>query len=206
MREAGILLLAFVAGGIPFSNIAARLARGVDLRKVGSGTVTGSALYRTAGVWPVVLSGVFDVAKGVVPVVLAGHDDVLAAFAGGLVIVGHNWSPLLRFGGGRGVAPALGVFAVDAWPGVLVLLGSLVVGKVGGETGLGGFAGVLALTPVLALTHGGAGALAGAAVAVPMLVKRVTSDGRAPTPGWRPYVRRLVFDRPDLPAAVTRSV
>jgi acyl phosphate:glycerol-3-phosphate acyltransferase len=202
MREAGILLLAFAAGGIPFSNFASRIARGIDLRRVGSGSVTGSSLYRTAGVWPVIVSGILDVGKGVVPPLLAGHDDVLAAFAGMLVIVGHNWSPFLRFGGGRGIAPALGVCAVNGWPGAPLLLGSLIAGKLFGETGVGGFLGELALTPVLALTNGGAGALAGAVVAAPMLVKRIVADGRPPTPGWRPYVRRLVFDRPDEPAAV----
>lgn len=49
MQAAGILVVAFAAGSIPFSNLAARRARGVDLRRVGTGTVSGSALYRVAG-------------------------------------------------------------------------------------------------------------------------------------------------------------
>ncbi|MBM3658949.1 MAG: glycerol-3-phosphate acyltransferase, partial [Actinobacteria bacterium] len=49
MSALGILVLAFLAGSIPFTNIAARCTRGVDLRGVGTGTVSGTALYRVAG-------------------------------------------------------------------------------------------------------------------------------------------------------------
>jgi hypothetical protein len=68
------------------------------------------------------------------------------------------------------------------------------------ETGLGGFIGELALTPVLAITNGAEGALVGAAVAVPMLVKRTMGNSRPTESGWRPYVRRLLYDRdPETP-------
>ena len=53
-----------------------------------------------------------------------------------------------------GVA-VLCALAVTAWPGVPLLLGSLVLGKAARETGLGGFFGEVALVPVLAITHGG---------------------------------------------------
>jgi hypothetical protein len=53
---------------------------------------------------------------------------------------------------------------------------------------------------VLAITHGSCGAVAGGAVAVPMLAKRVLANSRPLTPGLEPYVRRLLFDRdPDTP-------
>jgi hypothetical protein len=91
---------------------------------------------------------------------------------------------------------------VNAWFGVVVLLGAMIAGKIVRETGIGGFVGEVALTPVLAVTNGAAGALAGAAVAVPMLVKRVVGNTRPDAPGWRPYAYRLFRDRdPDLPAS-----
>jgi glycerol-3-phosphate acyltransferase PlsY len=119
---------------------------------------------------------------------------VLAAVAGGTAVIGHNWSPFLRGKGGRGVAPAVGALAVIAWPGVIIVLGSLVLGKAIGETGLGGFVGEVALVPLLALTDIDYGALAGAAVAIPMLAKRVLGNGPPDEPGIEPYVRRLLFD------------
>src|SRR5262249_7763251 len=150
--------------------------RGVDLRTVGRGTVSGSSLYRVAGFWPLAVAGCFDLAKGALGPLLAGDRAVVAAFAGGLAGVGHNWSPFLRGAGGRGIAPALGALLVTAWPGALVLVLGMLAGKVVDETSLGAFAAEVALTPVLALMLGGAGALAGVTIAVPMLLKRVMGN------------------------------
>lgn len=200
MTDAGILVLAFVAGSIPFSNLVARVVKGVDLRDTPYGTVGGTSIYRVAGFWPLAVAGILDMTKGAIGPLLAGDDGTLAALAGGAAVIGHNWSPFLGGKGGRGVAPALGALAVTAWPGMIVLLGSMVLGKAVRETGLGGFVGEVALTPVLAVTHGACGAVAGGAVAVPMLAKRVLANSRPSTPGLEPYVRRLLFDRdPDTP-------
>jgi glycerol-3-phosphate acyltransferase PlsY len=173
----------------------ARAVKGVDLRDTPYGTVSGTSIYRVAGFWPLALSGILDMTKGALGPLLAGDRWLLAALAGGLAVVGHNWSPFLGGMGGRGVAPALGALAVTAWPGVPLLLGSLVVGKAVRETGLGGFFGEVALVPVLAITNGAHGAVAGAVVAVPMLVKRMVANSRPIEPGAGPYVRRLLFDR-----------
>jgi glycerol-3-phosphate acyltransferase PlsY len=201
VNVAGILLLSFLAGSVPFANIAARRARGVDLRSVGPGTVSGTSLYRVAGFWPLAVAGCFDLAKGALGPLLAGDRTVVAAFAGGLAVVGHNWSPFLRGAGGRGIAPALGALLVTAWPGALVLVLGMLAGKVVDETALGAFGAEVALTPVLALVLGGAGALAGATIAVPMLVKRVMGNTRPVGDRRRVYLHRLLYD--DDPADAT---
>ena len=58
------IAVGFGAGAIPFSNIAARRRAGVDLRTVGSGTVSGSGLYEVAGKGPLFVVGLFELAKG----------------------------------------------------------------------------------------------------------------------------------------------
>lgn len=196
MPALGVLLVAFLAGSVPCSNLAARWTRGVDLRTVGTGTVSGTSLYRVAGFPALALAGIVEVAKGAVGPALAGSGrPTLAALAGGLAVAGHNWSPFLRGAGGRGVAPALGALLVQAWPGAVLLLAGLVVGKAFGQTGLGGFVAEAALAPVLLLAVGPEAALAGVAVVVPMLVKRVMGNGRPVDPGVHAYVTRLLFDR-----------
>jgi glycerol-3-phosphate acyltransferase PlsY len=203
MTEAGILLLAFVVGGIPFSNLVARRWRGVDLRRTGTGTVSGTSLYYVAGFPALALAGILDVAKGAVGPLLAGTDrPVLAAVAGGLAVAGHNWSPFLRGAGGRGIAPALGALLVNAWPGAVLLLVTLTISRFFKQSGLGSFIGEVALTPVLAITSGPSGALAGAAIAVPMLLKRLLGNSRPAEPSVRTYAHRLVFDHD--PGAATR--
>ena len=89
----------------------------------------------------------------------------------------------------------MGALLVQAWPGAVLLLGGLVVGKAFRETGLGGFVAEVALTPVLALLEGAAGALAGAAIAVPMLLKRIAGNGRPTRADARTYLIRLLYDR-----------
>src|SRR5262249_7382947 len=64
-----------------------------------------------------------------------------------------------------------------------------------GETAVGALVAEIALAPVLALTHGAVGALAGISVAVPMLVKRVVGNAPAPPPRAQTYRNRLLFDR-----------
>lgn len=195
-----MLALAFIAGAIPFSNLVARWVKGVDLRDTPYGTVSGTSIYRVGGFWPLAVSGILDMAKGALGPLVAGDRWLLASLAGGVAVAGHNWSPFLGGKGGRGVAPALGALAVNAWPGMVVLLGSLVLGKAVRETGLGGFFGEVLLAPVLAITNSAFGAAAGGAVAVPMLAKRVVANAPPPTPGFEPYARRLLFDRdPDTP-------
>jgi glycerol-3-phosphate acyltransferase PlsY len=180
VQAAAILVVSFAAGAIPFSYFAGRRARGVDLRRVGTGTVSGTALYRVAGFGPMAAAGVLDVAKAV---------------AGGVAVAGHNWSPFLRGAGGRGLSPALGALLVVAWPGAVLLLTGMIVGRAFRETGLGALVAEVALTPVLAVTHGAVGALAGISIAVPMLVKRVVGNAPAPPPRRQTYRNRLLFDR-----------
>jgi glycerol-3-phosphate acyltransferase PlsY len=198
VRTIVVLAVAFLAGSIPNSQIAAWWRAGVDLRTVGSGTVSGTSLYRVAGFVPLALAGIADIAKATVGPLIAGRDrPVLAACAGGVAIAGHNWSPFLRGAGGRGIAPSLGVLGVNGWPGIPVVLAGLVGGRALRQTGLGCFVAQCALVPVLALVDGGRGALVAAAVITPMWAKRVAGNRLPSEAGAQVYVRRLLFDRDD---------
>jgi acyl phosphate:glycerol-3-phosphate acyltransferase len=187
--------VAFAAGAVPFSNLAAKRRAGVDLRDVGTGTVSGTSLYDVAGFGPLAVAGVCDVAKGAVGPLLAGPDrPVLAAIAGGLAVAGHNWSPFLQGAGGRGLSPAIGALLPRAWPGAVVILGGMVAGKFVRETGLGSFAAQCALVPVLARTVGRDAALAGACVVLPMVAKRIAGNAPPARRTLGAYVQRVVFD------------
>src|SRR2546423_12023595 len=84
MRPSAVAGTAFVVGAVPWSNVMARRKAGVDLRSVGSGTVSGTGLFEVAGFAPLAIAGVADVLKGAVGPVLAGRDrPVLAAGAPG---------------------------------------------------------------------------------------------------------------------------
>ena len=193
-----VLAIAFFVGAIPFSNIAAHLTRGVDLRTVDNGTVSGTNLYKVAGFGPVALAGVLDVAKGAVGPLLAGNDRLwLAALAGGVAVIGHDWSPFLAGAGGRGISTAMGALLVTAWPGAVLLLAGMALGRIVDQAGFGSFVADLVLVPFLATAIGAAAALAGAAVVIPMLIKRVTGNAPPTESRRRVYARRLLFDSDD---------
>ncbi len=112
---AAILAGAFALGAIPFSYLLGRL-RGIDLRQRGSGNIGATNLARSAG-WVIGGAGLLlDAGKGALAVLLSrqlvgGADGVpVQAAAGLLAILGHNFTPLLRGRGGKGVATGAGAF------------------------------------------------------------------------------------------------
>lgn len=196
LRAALAVSVGFGAGAIPFSNLMARWRSGVDLRSVGTGTVSGTGLSQVAGTGPMVVAGLFEVAKGAVgPAVAGRRHPLVAALAGAAAVVGHNWSPWLRGAGGRGISPAMGALLVTAPTGSIVLVAGLAVGKLAGETAIGSIVADAVLVPVSARAHGRAGRWAALGVLVPMLAKRLM--GNAPPAQRRPlvYWYRLVYDR-----------
>ncbi|HTW06183.1 MAG TPA: glycerol-3-phosphate acyltransferase [Acidimicrobiales bacterium] len=196
LRPPLAVAIGFMAGAIPFSNVMARWKSGVDLRGVGTGTVSGSGLAKVAGTGPLVAAGLFEVAKGALGPAVAGREHpVSAALAGAAAVVGHNWSPWLGGAGGRGISPAMGALLVTAPAGSLLLLGGLAGGKLAGETALGSVVADALLVPVAGRAHGCKGGLAAAAVLTPMLAKRLVGNRRPDQAGCRVYLYRLLFDR-----------
>jgi glycerol-3-phosphate acyltransferase PlsY len=192
---AGYFIGAFLLGAIPFSYLVTRAASGVDLRRVGTGTVSGSGVGVAAGFWPMAVAGLLDIGKGAAAVVpMAGERPMLAALGAGAAAVGHNWSPFLRGAGGRALSVAGGATMVMAWPGTVTLALGLAVGRLFRQTGLGAFVGQAALPAVLAVTDGAVGAALGGALVAPMWAKRIL--GNRPPRERRPatYLSRLLFD------------
>ncbi len=103
----------YLLGAIPTSYLVARLAKGIDLRQVGSGNLGSTNLYRTLGWRYAIPVALVDIAKGAVPVLLfapyAGGTLGIALLLGFAAIIGHVFSVFVRFKGGKGVATAAGV-------------------------------------------------------------------------------------------------
>jgi glycerol-3-phosphate acyltransferase PlsY len=97
----------------PNSFLAGRLFRGIDLREHGSKNLGATNVYRTRGWRFAVPVGLFDMAKGAVPVLVFApqvSDSQLYALGCGMAaILGHVFSVFVRFRGGKGVATAAGV-------------------------------------------------------------------------------------------------
>lgn len=198
----------YLAGSVPWSNLMARWVSGVDLRRVGSGTVSGTGLYEVAGFGPLAAAGVLEVGKGAVGPLLAGRQRPwLAAAAGAAAVVGHNWSPWLGGAGGRGLSPALGALGLTAPASSATLLGGMAGGRVLRQTAIGSLIAELAAVPVARRTGGPQAGWAAAGVVIPMLVKRLAGNARPRPDSPTTYLWRLLLDRDQRrPATFRRSM
>ena len=165
-----LLLAAYLLGAVPVGLLIVRWRTGKDLRSEHSGRTGGTNAMRAAGWTAGVLTGFGDLAKGALAVVLArelsGGNEWLAAGAGLMAILGHNYSVFLverdngglRFRGGAGGAPTVGA-TLAIWP-------------IAGLAGLGIGLGVLFGTGYAAL-----GTLAAGLSAAVMLTWRAVAAG-----------------------------
>jgi glycerol-3-phosphate acyltransferase PlsY len=109
-----MLILAYVIGATPTSYIAGKLGKGIDLREHGSNNLGATNVYRVLGWKYAIPVGVIDMGKGAVPVAILGpwsNGPAWFTVALGLAaVLGHMFSPYVRFRGGKGVATAAGMF------------------------------------------------------------------------------------------------
>ena len=120
------IVASYLLGATPTSYIAGRLGRGIDLREHGSKNLGATNVYRILGWAYAIPVAIIDVAKGTIPVALfgrwAGGPVWLPVTLGGAAVLGHMFSPYVRFKGGKGVATAAGVFiALAPWAFAIAL-------------------------------------------------------------------------------------
>jgi len=113
------ILIGYTVGSMPIGYLLAHRARGVDLRRAGSGNVGAANVYRTGGLPLAIAVMVIDAGKGAGAALLAGGGSEAVA-AGVAAVVGHIYPVWLGFKGGKGVATAGGAFSVlSPWPAVV---------------------------------------------------------------------------------------
>ncbi len=129
--------IALAMGSTPFGLIIAR-AKGVDIRAQGSGNIGATNVARVLGLRLGLLCFFLDLCKGLIPTLayaisegLLGAAELEAAQSWRWIgvwiapILGHMFSPFVRFRGGKGVATALGsmlgVYPFLALPALIAL-------------------------------------------------------------------------------------
>jgi acyl phosphate:glycerol-3-phosphate acyltransferase len=107
------LFASYLLGAIPTSHIVSRSIAHIDLRQHGSGNLGATNLFRVLGWKYAIPVALFDIAKGVVPVLVFArqhsNSELFAVTCGVAAIVGHVFSVFVGFKGGKGVATAAGV-------------------------------------------------------------------------------------------------
>ena len=107
------LLAAYLLGATPTSYLAGRVGKGIDLREHGSKNLGATNVYRLLGWGYAIPVALIDVLKGAVPVLWfarwAHGPEWTAVALGVAAVLGHIYSPYVRFKGGKGVATAAGM-------------------------------------------------------------------------------------------------
>lgn len=129
------LLLAYLAGAIPFGWVVVKIASGKDIRTVESGRTGGTNAMRAAGFLAGLFTAGLDLLKGfstywIVSWLTPGNEWVKVA-AALLAILGHNYSVFLiergshgklQLRGGAGGAPCLGGAIAVGGPVMILIL------------------------------------------------------------------------------------
>lgn len=106
----GIVALAFIVGSVPVGYWVG-LARGIDIRKLGSGNIGATNVHRILGAkWGLIVF-LLDVGKGLLPALVCratGTSQEVAFVVGLVAVAGHCLSPFVGFKGGKGIATGLG--------------------------------------------------------------------------------------------------
>ena len=131
---AAVIVLSYLAGALPFSYLAGKLLKGIDIRSYGSRNSGTANTVRVLGLKAGIAVLLLDFMKGFLSVMFIAELDIfsdsmlplpylrLAAFAS--AVIGHIYPVYIRFMGGKGVAAAAGC-ASALYPLALPLCGTV---------------------------------------------------------------------------------
>jgi len=125
-----ILFLGYIFGSFPSGYLAGRIAKGIDIRSLGSGSTGATNVLRHIGKRAAISVFLLDVFKGVISIFLAKYfllNDSWQVAMGLSTLIGHIWPVWLNWRGGKAVATGLGIFLGLSWQVGLATLGVFIL-------------------------------------------------------------------------------
>ena len=125
-----ILFLGYLFGSFPSGYLAGKIAKGIDIRSLGSGSTGATNVLRHIGKRAAITVFLLDVFKGVISILLAKYfllNDSWQVAIGLSTLIGHIWPVWLNWRGGKAVATGLGVFLGLSWQVGLATLGIFIL-------------------------------------------------------------------------------
>lgn len=102
----------YLLGSVPTAYILVYLAKGIDIRQVGTGNVGALNAFQQVGPWGGILVLLMDAGKGALAVLVpgwVGAPEWTVFLTAPLLVAGHNWPAFLGFRGGKGAAAIFGM-------------------------------------------------------------------------------------------------
>lgn len=150
----GFMLAAYLIGSISPSILLAK-AKGIDIKKEGSGNAGTTNTLRVLGTKAAVITLIIDVCKGFLAVFGGAYftasygefvmNQTMYLCAVG-VVLGHIWPIFFKFKGGKGIATAFGAILAVNWLVALIALAIVALGVlISRRMSVGSLLGALAL-------------------------------------------------------------
>ena len=124
------LFLGYLFGSFPSGYLAGKIAKGIDIRSLGSGSTGATNVLRHIGKRAAITVFLLDVFKGVISILLAKYfllNDSWQVAVGLSTLIGHIWPVWLNWRGGKAVATGLGIFLGLSWQVGLATLGIFIL-------------------------------------------------------------------------------
>lgn len=125
-------ILSFVIGSVPFGLIITKISGYGDIRKIGSGNIGATNVFRTGNKCIALLTLLLDISKSLFILYLAKINfqnildqellTTLFVTIALLSLLGHMFSPVLSFKGGKGIATSAGILFFFNWIGAIIAL------------------------------------------------------------------------------------
>lgn len=130
-----MILIAFLCGSIPFSVWLGKLFLNVDVRQYGDGNPGAANVFRAGNKVAGLIALLLDVAKAAAPVGFSYFNLGIHGIPMYLIsiapMLGHAFSPFLKFHGGKAIAVSLGVWiGLSVWKASLAGVVGVVIGIV----------------------------------------------------------------------------
>ena len=125
-----IIFLGYLFGSFPSGYLAGKIAKGIDIRSLGSGSTGATNVLRHIGKRAAITVFLLDVFKGVISILLAKFfllNDSWQVAACLSTLIGHIWPVWLNWKGGKAVATGLGIFLGLSWQVGLATLGVFII-------------------------------------------------------------------------------
>ena len=124
-----LFIFSYLVGNFPSGFLYAKIFQKTDIRTIGSGSTGAMNVYRNTNKLGFLITFLSDVLKGSVVILivskLLSSSEVVAGFSGTFVILGHIYPVLMKFKGGKGLGPFLGIMLITNW--IISVLGLIII-------------------------------------------------------------------------------
>ncbi|WP_448523420.1 glycerol-3-phosphate acyltransferase [Pseudothermotoga sp.] len=112
------ILLGYLLGSFLPAYFITKMVLGVDIRELGTKHAGTTNVYRNVGLWPALLTALYDTSKGILAFKLASilnFSEQICFLSAMASVAGHVFPFYLQFRGGRGAATTVGILLYFLW-------------------------------------------------------------------------------------------